>query len=420
MDHFIYKNGEAHCENIPLTEIAEAVGTPAYIYSRNTLKRHARRIIEAFSAYPTLACFAVKANSNLSFLREIFDEGFGADLVSHGELQRALKAGVKPHEIVFSGVGKKDYEIRAGIEAGILSFNVESSFELESINRIALDMGKMAPVCLRINPNIDAKTNPKIATGLFSTKFGMSEAEAKTLVTEIQELPGVQLVGIACHIGSQITDLKPLEEAAEKMSSIALEMLGNGHPLEFIDMGGGLGIRYKDEPDPDVEGYASVLIKHVQKTGLKLVIEPGRLLAGNTGILLNKVIGIKKTPQKNFAIVDGAMNDVIRPSLYDSFHDIATVHEGVDKPEVLYDVVGPVCETGDFFGKDRTLPQLHAGDLVFLKSCGAYAATMASNYNSRPRAPEVLVDGDKYYIIKPRETLEDLWRGEEVTIPGGE
>ena len=355
MDHFQYRSGEAYCEDLALSKIAQDVGTPAYIYSRATLKKHLLRIKEAFASYPTLPCFAVKANSNLAILKDIFSEGFGADLVSGGEYQRSCKAGVDRNKIVFSGVGKTREEIRLALSGGLLSFNVESAFELRNIHEIAKEMNTVAPVCFRVNPNIDAKTNPKIATGLFSTKFGIVESELKSLVKELSEMPHVKLVGLACHIGSQITDISPMGEAAKKMAGLAHDLLDDGHPLEFINMGGGLGIRYRDEPQPDVEKYAELLIEHISSTKLRLIIEPGRVLVGNIGILLNSVIGIKRTPQKNFAVVDGAMNDVIRPSLYDSYHEIMTVREPTAKSEELYDIVGPICETGDFFWQGSPL-----------------------------------------------------------------
>ncbi len=417
MDFFHYKDGEAYCEELAIKEIAAKVGTPAYIYSRATLRRHLKRIKDAFAAYPTLACFAVKANSNLSILRDIFDYGLGADLVSGGELARSLRAGVQPESIVFSGVGKKDEEILAGLKAGIGSFNVESSFELNNIQRIAAQYQMKAPICLRVNPNIDAKTNPKIATGLFSTKFGISEDEIWELVDRIKGMANLELVGLACHIGSQITELRPIKEAAIAMSRLANSVMAKGHPLKILNMGGGLGIRYSKEETPEVEDYAKTLIDVIKETGLKLVIEPGRLLVGNVGILVTQVIGVKKTPQKKFIIVDGAMNDILRPSLYDSYHEILAVKEyrQGEKLEQV-DIVGPICETGDFFGKDRLLPLVKDGDLLYLRGCGAYGASMASNYNSRPRAPEILVDGDRLFTVKPREKLESLWIGEDVII----
>lgn len=417
MDHFHYRDGTAYCEDLSLKELAEKYGTPLYVYSRATLQRHLRRVKESFSVYPTIPCFAVKANCNLSLLRDIFRSGFGADVVSVGELQRAIQAGVDPGRIVYSGVGKRLDEIRTALKLGIMSFNVESKFELEVIEADAKNLGIQAPISLRINPNIDAKTNPKIATGLYSTKFGISEEEARLLAQEIKGREHLQLVGIACHIGSQITSLGPLREASARMAQLALDWQEQGFDLKYLNMGGGLGIRYRDEKPPEVEEYAEALLASIRKTGLTLAIEPGRVILGNVGILLNRVIGVKSTPQKNFLIVDGAMNDLIRPSMYDSYHDIVPVCEGKSTKLINYDVVGPICETGDFFGKDRRLPEQSAGDLVYLRACGAYGSTMASNYNSRPRPAEVLVDGQNSYLIKPRESLEQLWWGEQVEIP---
>ncbi|NRA63738.1 MAG: diaminopimelate decarboxylase [Pseudobacteriovorax sp.] len=414
MDYFNHRDGQGYCEDVALAKIAKEVGTPAYIYSKATLDRHLKRFREAFVDYPSVLCFAVKANSNIGVLNQVFKGGFGADLVSGGELKRAVKAGVEPGKIVFSGVGKTKREIEGALDLGILSFNVESPFELASIASIAKEKGVVAPISLRVNPNIDAKTNPKIATGLFSTKFGIVESEVLELAKEIKDLSHVSLVGIACHIGSQITSLQPIQEAAEKMAELAIHLKELGHDLKYLNMGGGLGIRYQDETAPEIEDYAKTLIDTVKPTGLTLVIEPGRVLLGNVGILLTEVIGVKKTPQKTFVIVDGAMNDVLRPSLYDSYHEIVSVNLTSGDHLEKVDVVGPICETGDFFGKDRDLPLMKAGDLLYLRACGAYSSSMASNYNSRPRAPEVLVDGDKYHVVAKREELSDLWERESI------
>lgn len=411
MDHFTYRQGQAFCEDVSLQEIATAVGTPCYVYSQATLQLHLRRIREAFASYPTLACFAVKANSNLSLLREIFAQGFGADIVSLGELERSLRAGVRPENVVYSGVGKRRDEIEAALRYGIYAFNLESQGELEAIATIAAGMGRVAPVSLRVNPNIDAKTNPKITTGLFSTKFGVVESEAAAMAERMRSLPSVKLIGVGCHIGSQIVEVKPMAEAAQRLAQFALGLRELGHQLDFIDMGGGLGIRYQSEEPPEPEAYAAALLGAVRPTGLKLLIEPGRVVIGNVGILLCGVIAKKKTPEKSFLIVDGAMNDLIRPSMYDSFHEICAARTLDNSTSEKMDIVGPICETGDYFGKDRPLPShLEVGDLVYLRSTGAYGASMASNYNSRPRAPEVLVDGKSFRVIKRRESLDDLWR----------
>ncbi len=410
MDHFAYQNQQAYCEDVALKEIAAAVGTPCFVYSAATLRQHVKRIQTAFSSYPTMPCYAVKANSNLSILREIFALGFGADIVSLGELERSLKAGVQADKIVYSGVGKRRDEIEAALRCGIYSFNVESYSELDAIAEVAVSLGRKARVSLRVNPNIDAKTNPKITTGLFSTKFGVIEAEALAMADRIRELPSLQLVGVGCHIGSQIVEVKPMAEAARRLAQFALGLQERGHRLEFIDMGGGLGIRYRNEDPPAPEAYAEALLQEIKPTGLRLLIEPGRVVVGNIGVLLCQVITTKKTPEKSFLIVDGAMNDLIRPSMYDSYHEIRTVDFEDTHTEIM-DVVGPICETGDYFGKDRALPKgLKAGDLIYLRSAGAYGSSMASNYNSRPRAPEVLVDGKAFRVVRRRESLDDLWR----------
>ena len=411
MDHFTFKGSKAYCEDVSVEDIAREVGTPTYVYSKSTLVRHLGAIKDAFSSYPTLPCFAVKANSNINMLKEIFSHGFGGDLVSLGELKRAEMAGVDPKKVVFSGVGKRPDEIAAAMEFGILSFNVESEFELHMIRDIAKQKGLQAPICLRINPNIDAKTNPKITTGMFSTKFGIVEDEAYNLAEMIKNDPNLQLIGLACHIGSQITDLKPLEEAALRMSDMCLRLKERGHQLKVLNMGGGLGIRYKDEIPPEPSAYGATLISAVKKTGLQLIIEPGRVLMGNVGVLLCQVVGMKKTPSKTFVVVDGAMNDLIRPSMYDSFHEIVLSDRDGGETGVV-DVVGPICESGDYFAKDREMVVPKQGELLMVRGCGAYASTMASNYNSRPRAAEVLVDGTEYREIKRRETMDQLWQGE--------
>lgn len=410
MDHFNYVNHQAHCEGVPLADLAKEFGTPLFIYSQATLSRHCERLLNAFSSYPTVACFAVKANSNIEYLRQVFKQGLGADIVSIGELERCLLAGVDPKKVVFSGVGKRDDEIRRGLEVGLLSFNVESVFELESISRIAKEMDKVADIALRINPDIDAKTHPKISTGMHTTKFGMTEREALGLCGAILQDPHLNLVGLACHIGSQITDLLPLKDAAERMSQFAKNIMAEGHHLAFLNMGGGLGIRYRHEAPPELEAYANTLIKQVASTGLKLVIEPGRVVSGNSGVLLTKVIGVKQTPKKNFVIVDAAMTELVRPAFYGSYHEILPVKEADANLEArIFDVVGPVCESSDVLGEERHLIDPRPGDLLYIRGCGGYGATMASNYNSRPRPSEVMVTGREYKIVRKREPLDRLW-----------
>jgi diaminopimelate decarboxylase len=412
VDYFSYRDGRAQCEELPLTDLAETEGTPLYVYSKATLARHCQNLKKAFAAYPTLPCFAVKANSNLSFLREIFSHGFGADLVSIGELERSLLAGVNPKDIVYSGVGKRHDEIERALSVGIGSFNAESAYELKHIESIAKQRKLKAPITLRVNPDIDAKTNPKIATGLYSTKFGLKEDIAWELMETIRHSEHLTLTGVSCHIGSQITQLQPLQEAAKRMAKIASRALEVGHKLDFVNMGGGLGIRYRDESPPSLEDYAGTLINEIKPTGLRLLIEPGRVVAGNTGVLVTRVIGVKKTAEKYFVVVDAAMNDLLRPSLYGSYHDILPVKEPTTGENVVCDIVGPICETGDFLGKDRTMKLPEQGDLLYIRGCGAYAATMASNYNSRPRSAEVLVNEKAYRVIRPREKLTSLWESE--------
>ena len=415
MDHFIYRDREFYCEDVALRNIAREVGTPTYVYSKATLVRHLVHLKEAFASYPTLPCFAVKANGNLSLLREIFSHGFGADIVSVGELERVARAGAKMNEVVYSGVGKRKEELIAAIERGILSINIESAFEVDGIEAIAAERGIKANVSLRVNPNIDAKTHPKITTGLLSSKFGLTEDEMLHLATRISNSSHLELVGIACHIGSQMLDLSPMRDAATKMVTLAQKLQQNGHALQFMSFGGGLGIRYHNEQPPSMSAYASTLIEAIRPTGLRLVVEPGRVLVGNCGILLTQILGIKRTPQKSFMIVDGAMNDLIRPSLYDAYHEILPVQTSPNEGE-KFDVVGPVCESGDFLGRDRTLPSCAAGEFLAIKSAGAYGASMASNYNSRPRAAEVLVDGAGYRVIRSRENIDTLLHNEALVV----
>lgn len=412
MDFFQYKEDRLHCEDVAINEITKKVGTPAYVYSINTLKRHAEKMLEAFKSYPTTLCFAVKANSHGYLLKTLFDLGFGADLVSQGELERALEAGVDSKKIVFSGVGKTKVEIEKALKSGILSFNVESPFELEDIISVAKRLKKQARIAFRINPNIDAKTNPKIATGLYATKFGMLAGDALSLADAVKEnSEHVKLVGLACHIGSQMTSLDPIAEAVESMLDICQKFKADGHDLEFLNMGGGLGIKYKNEVPPSLGEYANVLISRLEGSGLKLILEPGRVLMGNVGVLITEVIGVKKTPEKNFLIVDAAMNDLLRPTLYNAYHDIVSVKKNTGE-EQEYDVVGPVCETGDYFGKDRKFNDPEEGDLICVRGAGAYGATMASNYNSRPRPAEIAINNNEILLISNRQELKDIWSHE--------
>ena len=410
MDYFNHENGEAFCEGVKLEDIAEKVGTPVYVYSKATLHRHLNNLKSAFSEYPSQLCFAVKANSNIHLLREMALFGYGGDVVSLGEIRRCQLAGMEPQKVVFSGVGKTAAEIEAALDWGIRSINVESEFELDLITSIASKLKKTVPISLRVNPNIDAKTNPKITTGMLTTKFGISQEEAEKLGAQIKRHPYLELVGLACHIGSQIVELKPLREAAEFMAEFSMAFIKEGHPLQSINMGGGLGIRYRKESPPDLSAYSQTLIDAVKKTNLTLIIEPGRVIAGNMGVLLTQVVGVKQSPRKKFVVVDAAMNDLMRPTMYDSYHQIEAVKKSSDSERV--DVVGPICESGDFFAQDRELQRVEKGDFLYIRGCGAYAATMASNYNSRLKAPEVLVEGQEYRLIRKRESYESLWKEE--------
>ena len=413
MHHFNYRNAELHCEDLPLARIAAELGTPVYVYSHATLTRHFRAFDQAFTDQPHLTCFSVKSSSNLSLLRLFSSLGGGADIVSGGELFRSLKAGVPADRIVFSGVGKTRDEIRQALEAGILMFNVESSQELDLINDIGLEMGKRAPIALRVNPDVDPKTHPYIATGLKKAKFGIGIEQAEAEYDRAFDLNGVEVVGMAAHIGSQLTDTSPFTDTIARLMVLADKLKGMGLSLKYLDIGGGLGITYRDETPPEPAEYASAIRQALNGSPLTLILEPGRVIVGNAGVLLTRVLYTKPGHDKKFVIVDAAMNDLIRPSLYDSYHAIEPVipREG---SLVTTDVVGPICESGDFLARNRDLPDFESGDLLAVMSAGAYTYSMSSNYNSRPRPAEVLVQGDAWYLIRRRETYEDLIRGEEV------
>lgn len=413
-NHFWNKNGEEYCESVPLSKLAQEFGTPCYVYSEAALSENGHALKAAFSSYPTLPCYAVKANTNGVLLRSIFAMGFGADVVSVGELERALRAGAKPDQIVFSGVGKQKHEIERALTVGIFSFNVESGSELELLKEIASTHKIEIPFMLRVNPNIDVKTNPYIATGLYTTKFGIAEDEAMELARRLVDDEHLKLIGLSCHIGSQILEVRPFQEAAARMATLAGECAALGHPIQAIDLGGGLGIQYAEQSPPSMEDYAKALLGAVRKTELRLIIEPGRCVVGSAGVLLSKVVATKRTPKKNFVVLDAAMNDLIRPSLYEAHHTIGPVHhfEGM---ETLVDFVGPICETGDLLGLDRKVLWPERGDLFVIRDTGAYGYSMSSQYNSRPRAPEILVSGATYKVIRPRETLESLWKNEVDT-----
>lgn len=419
MHHFEYRNGEMFAEAVPLKKIAKEVGTPAYVYSLATLKRHFRVFDQAFAAVPHIVCFSVKANSNIALLKAFAKEGSGFDIVSGGELFRALKAGGDPQKIVFSGVGKKREEIEYALDSGILMFNVESEQELVALNEIAAGAGKRAPISLRVNPDVDPQTHPYISTGMKKSKFGVEIKKSLETYRKAVALPNVDVVGVDCHIGSQLTSVTPFVDALAKVREylervLVGEMRKEGTQIRYLDLGGGLGINYHDETPPSPDEYAKAIIEGLEGLDVTLILEPGRVIVGNAGILVTEVQYLKETDTKKFVIVDGGMNDLIRPALYGSYQAIQPVAE--NKAEnIVADVVGPICESGDFFAKDREIARPKRGDLLAVMSAGAYGFTMASNYNSHPKPPEILVDGDKYYVIRSRETLDDLIRGE--TIP---
>jgi len=418
MNHFEYRNGEMFAEGVALKRIAREVGTPAYVYSLATLKRHFKVFDQAFSKVRHIVCFSVKANSNLALLRAFAKEGSGFDIVSGGELFRALKVGADPTKIVFSGVGKKREEIEYALNSGILMFNVESEQELMALNDIASSMGKRAPISLRVNPDVDPQTHPYISTGMKKAKFGVDIKKSLETYRKAVSLRNVEVVGVDCHIGSQLTSITPFVDALAKVREyldrvLAGEMKKEGAQIRYLDIGGGLGINYHDETPPLPDEYAKAIVEGLEGLDVTLILEPGRVIVGNAGILLTEVQYIKETDSKNFVIVDGGMNDLIRPALYGSYQAIQPVVENRAQ-KIVADVVGPICESGDFFAKDREIPRPQRGDLLAIMSAGAYGFTMASNYNSHPKPPEVLVDGDQYYVIRRRESFDDLINGEVI------
>jgi diaminopimelate decarboxylase len=418
MHHFEYRNGEMFAEGVALKRIAREVGTPAYVYSLATLKRHYKVFDQAFAKVPHIVCFSVKANSNLALLRAFAKEGSGFDIVSGGELFRALKVGADPKKIVFSGVGKKKEEIEYALNAAILMFNVESEEELFALNEIAAGIGKKAPISLRVNPDVDPQTHPYISTGMKKAKFGVDIKKSVETYKKALALKNIDVVGVDCHIGSQLTSLTPFVDALAKVREyldrvLAGEMKKEGAQIRYLDLGGGLGINYHDETPPLPDEYAKAIIQGLEGLDITLILEPGRVIVGNAGLLLTEVQYLKETETKKFVIVDGGMNDLIRPALYGSYQAIQPVIENKAE-KIVADVVGPICESGDFFAKDREISRPQRGDLLAVMSAGAYGFTMASNYNSHPKPPEVLVDGDKYYVVRKRETLDDLIHGEEI------
>ena len=413
MDHFEFRSGELHAEDVPVARIAAQFGTPCYVYSRATLERHYRAFDSALASRPHQVCYAVKANSNLAVLQVLAQIGAGFDIVSGGELLRVLRAGGAADKIVFSGVGKTEAELKLALEAGIACFNVESEAELRTLDRVALAMNQRAAIALRVNPDVDAKTHPYISTGLKSNKFGVDVATAERLYREAAKLQGVRPIGIACHIGSQLLDISPYLAALDRVLALVDRLAAGGIALEHIDIGGGLGVRYKDEKPTEPADWARAFLPKLAGRALKLYTEPGRAIAGNAGILLTRVELLKTGEEKSFAVVDAAMNDLIRPTLYQAWMDIVPAHSQSTAAKRKYDVVGPVCESGDWLGRDRDLA-IAPGDLLAIRTAGAYGFTMASNYNSRGRAAEVMVDGDQAHLVRARESFDDLVRGESL------
>ncbi len=414
MNHFRPVQGVLQAEGVNLEVIAAEVGTPTYVYSRATFERHYRVITEAIPLADVQVCYSVKACSNLSILKMLGKLGGGADVVSGGELERARRAGIPGDRIVFSGVGKQAWEIEAALEQDIYAINAESLVEAHLIAELAAQRGVVAPISLRVNPDVDAKTHPYIATGLKANKFGIALEHALDAYRELSALPSLRVAGVACHIGSQLTDLEPIESALTQMLGLIDAIEATGSRLDYLDMGGGLGIPYDTETPPSPTEYGQLLARHLSGRKLRLIIEPGRVIAGNSGVLLTRVVRVKDTDEKRFVIVDAGMNDLIRPALYKSYHGIELVRPRPGGQSSVVDVVGPICESSDAFARARELPEVEEGDLLVLRSCGAYSFTMASNYNSRPRPAEVLVDADRYAVIRSRETLEELMRGEHV------
>jgi diaminopimelate decarboxylase len=413
MHYFQYKDGNLYCEEVPIATIADRVGTPFYLYSHRTLVRHFKAFDSAFEKVRHLVCYSVKANSNVALLRIFVSLGAGLDVVSGGELFRALKSGVDPKKVVFSGVGKTEQEIEYGLNSGILMFNVESPQEMSRIDEIAGRMGTKAPVAIRVNPDIDPKTHPYISTGLRENKFGIDFNRSMEEYILAKGLPNIEIIGVDCHIGSQLIEIQPFVEALRRLKGLVNTLRQRGIGIQYLDLGGGLGITYKDEVPPHPTEYAEAIVEEVSELDYTLIFEPGRVIVGNAGILVSRVLYTKETGEKNFIIVDAGMNDLIRPSLYGSFQGILPVSEE-EGEEIVADVVGPICESGDFMAKNRRMPKFKPGDLVAVMSAGAYGFSMSSNYNSRPRVCEVLAKGDDFHLIRERETYDDLIRGEKI------
>lgn len=419
MHHFNQRKGELYCEGVPLTRIAKAVGTPVYVYSHETLAHHYRVFDDAFAAVPHIICYSMKANSNGSVIKTFTNLGSGVDIVSGGELMRALAAGAPPSKIVYSGVGKQPWEIEEALRRNILMFNIESREELELIDAIAEKMKKRAPISIRINPDVDPKTHPYISTGLKKNKFGIRIEQALKDYEWAAKRKHIEVVGVDCHIGSQLTEVSPFVDAAARVRVLVEKLLKKGMDIRYVDVGGGLGITYNDELPPEPKIYADAIVRAFSGLDLTLVLEPGRVMVGNAGVLVTQVRYTKEIPSpkgkgsKKFFIVDAGMNDLARPSLYGSYHAIVPVGKA-PRGKVEADVVGPICESGDFLAKDRTMPAFKSGDYIAAMSAGAYGYSMSSNYNSRPRASEVMVSGARYEVVRERETLKDLVRGEKT------
>ena len=414
MDFFQYKNEQLYVEDLPVKQLAEEFGTPLYIYSRATLEHHWHAFDSALGEHPHLICYAVKANSNIGILDVMAKLGSGFDIVSQGELERVLAAGGEASKVVFSGVAKSRAEIMRALEVGIRCFNVESIAELHHINQIAGEMGKVAPISLRVNPDVDAHTHPYISTGLKENKFGVSVDEAREVYKLAATLPHVQITGMDCHIGSQLTELQPFLDATDRLIRLMEQLKEDSITLKHLDLGGGLGVTYTDETPPHPSDYATALLNKLKDyEDLEIILEPGRAIAANAGILVAKVQYLKSNESRNFAITDTGMNDMIRPALYEAYMNIIEIDRTLEREKAIYDVVGPVCETSDFLGKQRELA-IAEGDYIAQRSAGAYGASMSSNYNSRPRTAEVLVDGDKAHLIRRRESLSELWALESI------
>jgi diaminopimelate decarboxylase len=416
MHHFHYINDELYCENVSIAEICRDLGTPIFVYSRETLERHFKIFQEPFKSVDHLICYSMKACSNLAILSIFGNLGAGADIVSGGELYRALKAGIDSSKVVYSGVGKKASEMDEALTSDILMFNIESEQELDALNKRAQALGKRARIALRVNPDVDPLTHPYISTGLKKNKFGIDVDKSVGLYRRALDMNGIQPVGVDCHIGSQLTELSPFLDAVDRIKELIEILRSDGVDVRYLDIGGGLGIPYDEEEPPAPAAYGEAILERLADMHVKLILEPGRLLVGNAGIMVTKVLYQKQGPVKNFVIVDAGMNDLIRPSLYDAYHSVQKITKRPTNHQerIVADLVGPICESGDFLAKSREMEAVESGELLALMSAGAYGFSMSSNYNSRPRAAEVLVDGDKYFVIRDRESYEDLIRGERI------